>query len=301
MHNSDRKNRYLNYIEDDGFKNTRVYLIAFDTVEQFEILYDKDACDFNASEIDNMYKTINLKMLTNVRNFNSLLLRYTAWCQNESLVEDGINHYEEFYGDRMYNYINIQYIQEGVIDREEMLDIASQMINPMDAFALVATFEGFGGVGKSDFFNAKLGDIDNNKMRLKNRIIDVSDELIKYAKAAEDQDVYLSRIDERYDTKLDVSPGTIYKDIETGANNITRNRTITDRLNREFKALGYNRLSYSDIVKSGRIHFIKQNSAKYGISAKEYCSKYPDQIANQFGRKADYIPVMYTDLKPFLE
>lgn len=301
MNNANAKNRFFDFIESDGFRSINVYKIAFDTVSQFENLYNKDACNFNSSEIDNMYKTLNIKMLTGIRNLNSLLLKYTSWCQKESLVIDGINHYEEFYGDRMYNYINMQYVQEGILSREEVLEIAKQMLNPMDSFALIATFEGFGGVAKSDFFNARLNHIEGNKMTLSNRVIEVSDELIEYANISAAQDVYLSRVNERYDTQLESDETLIYKDKSTQDNNITRNRTITDRLTREFKALGFENLSYADIVKSGRVHFIKANAAKYGISPKEYCSKYPDQIANQFGRKPEYIPVMYTDLKPFLE
>ena len=58
MNNANAKNRFFDFIESDGFRSINVYKIAFDTVSQFENLYNKDACNFNSSEIDNMYKTL---------------------------------------------------------------------------------------------------------------------------------------------------------------------------------------------------------------------------------------------------
>ena len=66
MREANTKSRFLDFIESDGFRSVKVYKIAFDTVKQFEDLYKKDACDFNSSEIDNMYKTLNLKILTSI-------------------------------------------------------------------------------------------------------------------------------------------------------------------------------------------------------------------------------------------
>ena len=299
MYNESNKNRYLDqaFVSDD--LQRVIVKNIFETMEDFEKLYNKDLYDFNATEIENAYKTMNLNSITRLRNINSRLLQYTQWCQKESLVKDGINHYEEFYGDRMYNYIDRTYVENGLISRDLILSIASEMINPMDAFATIALFEGFGGVGREDFEYAKIDYIKDDCIELRNRTIKVSPEFIEYAKRASAQTIYFSRKSERYDTLLDENDDLIYKRPIKRRSDPT-NRIVEYRLKREFSYLGYDDISIRDIVKSGRVHYLKTESIKKGIDPKDFCSQYKQDISCQFGLDINYIPVVYQELRLFL-
>lgn len=299
MYNESNKTRYLSQTFSSDNLQYMVVKNIFEIMEVFEELYDKDLYDFNASEIENAYKTMSLNSITRLRNINSRLLQYTQWCQKESLVNDGINHYEEFYGDRMYNYIDRTYIENGLISRENLLNIASEMINSMDAFAMIALYEGFGGVGREDFEYAMIKHIDGNHIHLRNRTIEVSPEFIKYANKASAQIVYQSRKSERYDTLLDENCELIYKQAINKRSDPT-NRIVEYRLKRELSYLGYDDISVRDIVKSGRVQYLKAEASKKGIDPKELCLQYKQDISRQFGLDVNYIPVVYQELKPFL-
>lgn len=301
MYNEIAKNRFINHLYADDEKRASNFRSTFETLAPFEDLYQKDICNFNTTEIDNAYKTINQKSLTALRNINSMLLLYTQWCQKEAMVEDGINHYEEFYGDRMYSYLDREYINNGLISKEMLLDIAQDMYNKMDAFALIATFEGFGGVGREDYSYATLSHIEGNKIHLNKRTIEISDDFIKYAKMSAKQDSYYARAGEKFDKNLDESSDLIYRPLLQRAGQNPRLRIVEQRLAKELKALGYNSLSLSDVVKSGRALFIKTKATSLGITPKQYCLSYRSEIANQFCTTEDYVAIIYQELRMFLE
>lgn len=298
--NREIKNRYIGHLYDTADIRYTILGNTLNSAEMYENLYGKDLCDFNATEIENMYKTMNHKSLTRLRNINSAFLQYTLWCQIQGLVKDGINHYEEFYGDRMYNYINRDFIDNGLITREEMLDIADEMLNPMDSFALIAIFEGFGGVSKEDFSYATLDNIKDGKMKLRNRTIEVSDEFVDYAHKSANQIVYRSRKTERYDQQLNDDGYLIYK-LPLRKETKFNPRTVERRLVKELESIDFGSLGLQDIVKSGRVHYIKTKSQELNITPKEFCNIYAENLAEQFCVSADYIPVVYQDLRPFLE
>ena len=168
MYNSKIKNRYIEYKEATIVISDNHLSRLFAKTYPFELEKNKDVCNFSAKEIENMYKTWNVSSLESLFVYNSNLSLYTQWCQEEGLVEDGMNHYAEFDKMSIKNLINKSLFNMRIVTREDVLNWCKSLDNPVDAFVILGMFEGIYGAKYSDFYTLTLDDISGNILTIAN-------------------------------------------------------------------------------------------------------------------------------------
>lgn len=287
MYNEEQKNRYINMRENEVVVNKFTLRSYFERSEVLEKKLDKDVCNFSVYDIYELYKILNMSSLSSLSMLNSNYSMYTQWCLQEGLVSDSQNHFLEITRENLSKCINKSLIQKKLVSREQILDWTSHsLLNPRDQFIILSLFE----FGKSknfcDIYNAKIEDIDGNYMKLySGRIVRISDELKNFAYNATEAKLYYT-LNERNPSKL-VNNGTIIKEYHNARSDSEyyRGRRIYNSIVRSFDMLGVkDYMTANDIVESGQINMIMQESKKLGMTFKDYCmSTHVKDVIEQYG------------------
>ena len=120
---------------------------------------------------------------------NTMLSNYTEWCLRHNLVADSQNHFDELSTKTIMSCVNTALAKTGIFTRKQLLANIEGFFNVSDKFLVLGLFEGLMGTGMSDFWNVTSEDIDGNKLNLKGsgRVLEVSNELIKFARESIDE------------------------------------------------------------------------------------------------------------------
>ena len=95
MYNDTIKTRYIQ--EKSSTTNMPNGYLArmFNKTDSFESKLDKDISNFTVYEIEDLYKTLNIKSVEYLTVLHSHLSLYTQWCMQQNLVLDCQNHFAE--------------------------------------------------------------------------------------------------------------------------------------------------------------------------------------------------------------
>ena len=275
MYNQELKERYRK--EKESYTTVSAYYFSslFKRIEPFEEQLNKDASNFTAYEIINMYKTLAIMSLDTIVTMNSNLSMYTQWCIQQNLVNDYQNHYLEMTRDMLASFVNKLAMDKKVVSRKQVLDWCQQLPNPSDSFCLLGLFEGIRGGGYLELALAKIEDFHDNTFTAYNgREIKVSTTLIEYAKLSNETLEYQS-ISQNMTKEVNLNDnGRIIKDYPNVRRSeslpVLRRRTQS-RLARIFDYVGI--LEYmngNDIRMSGVIEMINNRCKELQISGKDY-------------------------------
>ena len=162
MYNQELKERYRK--EKESYTTVSAYYFSslFKRIEPFEEQLNKDASNFTAYEIINMYKTLAIMSLDTIVTMNSNLSMYTQWCIQQNLVNDYQNHYLEMTRDMLVSFVNKFAMDKKVVSRKQILEWCQQLPNPSDSFCLLGLFEGIRGGGYLELALAKIDDFHDN-------------------------------------------------------------------------------------------------------------------------------------------
>ena len=299
MYNQELKERYRKEKESYTTVSTYYFSSLFKRVEPFEEQLNKDASNFTAYEIINMYKTLAIMSLDTIVTMNSNLSMYTQWCIQQNLVNDYQNHYLEMTRDMLASFINKLAMDKKVVSRKQVLDWCQQLPNPSDSFCLLGLFEGIRGGGYLELALAKIEDFHDNTFTAYNgREIKVSTTLIEYAKLSNETLEYQS-ISQNMTKEVNLNDnGRIIKDYPNVRRSeslpVLRRRTQS-RLARIFDYVGI--LEYmngNDIRMSGVIEMANFRCKELQISGKDYIYGIGiDEIKNQYDFKV--VPSVFMD------
>ena len=299
MYNQELKERYRKEKESYTTVSTYYFSSLFKRVEPFEEQLDKDASNFTAYEIINMYKTLAIMSLDTIVTMNSNLSMYTQWCIQQNLVNDYQNHYLEMTRDMLASFVNKLAMDKKVVSRKQVLDWCQQLPNPSDSFCLLGLFEGIRGGGYLELALAKIEDFHDNTFTAYNgREIKVSITLIEYAKLSNETLEYQS-ISQNMTKEVNLNDnGRIIKDYPNVRRSeslpVLRRRTQS-RLARIFDYVGI--LEYmngNDIRMSGVIEMVNSRCKELQISGKDYIYGIGiDEIKNQYDFKV--VPSVFMD------
>lgn len=275
MYNQELKERYRK--EKESYTTVSAYYFSslFKRIEPFEEQLNKDASNFTAYEIINMYKTLAIMSLDTIVTMNSNLSMYTQWCIQQNLVNDYQNHYLEMTRDMLASFVNKLAMDKKVVSRKQILDWCQQLPNPSDSFCLLGLFEGIRGGGYLELALAKIEDFHDNIFTAYNgREIKVSTTLIEYAKLS-DETLEYQAISQNMTKEVNlIDNGRIIKDYPNVRRSeslpVLRRRTQS-RLARIFDYVGI--LEYmngNDIRMSGVIEMINNRCKELQISGKDY-------------------------------
>ena len=305
VYNQDQKNNYIETKKHiKGFAKN--IMSIFTKCEELENKYEKDCSEFNIFEIKEIFLRMNTISLSGLYNYNCLLRCYTDWCIRQKLTSTQKNYYTKINKNTLCCLIDQKAKNERRLSREELLNEIKKIPNVCDQFLALAIFEGIGERNSfaDDFCELSLANFDGNKVHLKNRTLDVSDESIELAqKSSEEYNKYDSKgnlmqrgFKENDKRILKDSLNTAYDDKEHKRRNIALRLM---RLENEFgPAFRYGALRDSgeiDLLKSFmRVDNNNDIYEAYLNHQEEYDNRYgkpqPDQLKDEmYLRYADMI------------
>ena len=292
MFNEELKQRYIQERQSDIIIDPYYLTNKFNEIAEYEAELNKDCNSFTAYEIMDYYKSKNMKVYDTLNVLNSTLALYTEWCIKQNLIDDHQNHYREITEDILQGCLSQIRLMKSIISREEILSLCSELINAKDRFLLLGVFE----MGKTDNYrdiiNLRMCDVvaDLHLLRLCNRTLHVSDNLINYIEQANQEDVYYApsgmqlRLNRLHDfgyvlkeTKSDVDMEDSFK----------RGKRTYVYIKHMLKYLGiFEWIKPGDIVTSGMIDMIKRESKRRNLSQVEYVRKHFSDVRWTYDRKS---------------
>lgn len=266
MYNEEKKQEYIkenkdrfpgNYLENN-----------FKRIGDIEEAFGKDVALFNVAEITDLYKFLSFEVLEVLRMLNSQLGLYTQWYCGENST----NHYREISLETLLGCLNTS--TKRLFTRQEILSIIRDLDNAVDKFFLLGLFEGIKGMRYCEMINARTRDIDEEKGRMHlvtGRCIDISRELIIYAKEAAMADVYIGK--ER-NVALKPDRDLIIKE-RINAQDETKDEQKARRMSVKFdnlrKELNFpTNIRANQIVESGKVDFVRNYCRKLDIAPEEF-------------------------------
>ena len=190
MYNTEQKERYLR-------RQSPRYLNSIELVlrqtEPFENRRELDCSEFNTKEITEMYKEMNVASLDTLSNRNSILKKYTDWCLSESLVADGVNHYDEINYEDIAKCTNKVSTRKKYLTTAEVYRVVDSLLNPLEKVVVLAAFEGvLMNGGYLSVYNMTSDDLDGNVIHLDGgKFFTLSNCIIEYIKQAENASHYI--------------------------------------------------------------------------------------------------------------
>lgn len=292
MYNSELKNRYINVRESEATLPNNYLLNQFRELEEYENEVQKDVSNFTAYEIIEYYKVRNLHSLESLLTLNSQLSIYTQWCLRENLVKDNQNHFLELDKDVLNSCVNKVAIQQKIISRDTILKWVNELPNPKDQFILLSLFEFGKSKNFADIVYATIYDIDDltNTLCLQDgRKVKISDQLKAIAYDSFHTDTYYSISGKGVKNMPLVSfENRIVKNYPNSRDDVSdfqKSRVIYNSIVRSLDYVGAAEwCSANSLVESGKIHMIKSQAEKLGITPKDYVySNHLQEVNQQFG------------------
>ena len=288
MYNEDIKKRYI--VEKERTTSTpEDYLKRlFNKTEAFEIRLDKDISSFTVYEIVDLYKTFNLYSADSLTVMHSHLALYTDWCLKQNIIPDCQNHFTEVTSDTIYKCINVVALKKSIITRETLYTWLEQIVNPSDAFIMIALFEGIKGKDFCEIVNLRMSDFSGNKVKLcTGRELEVSDRLVNLALESSTAKIYFGTNGLGKKTPFLNEGDLIVKNYPNSQSNATAfylGRRIYTKLMRNFSFLGVDEwMKANSLSDSGQIDFINMRAKELGMTARDYLySDYVQEVDEKY-------------------
>lgn len=287
MYNETIKTRYIQEKESTTNMPKNYLVRLFNKTYDFESKLDKDISNFTVYEIEDFYKTLNIKSVEYLTVLHSHLSLYTQWCLQQNLVFDCQNHFAEINSSSLVDYINTSALKKSIITRKTLYELIDNLINPSDAFIMLALFEGIEGENYCELVNLKMSDFNENKVKLcTGRELTVSSKLVELAEESNSEMEYCSLIKERKFPFL--NEDLIVKNYPNCRldDPYNKGRRIYNRVYRNFKEIGVDKfMKPKSLLDSGKIDYINTRCKELGITAREfiYTQKYAEEVRYRFG------------------
>ena len=129
MYNALIKQDYINQYT--GITGNNTFQNLFSSTEVYEIMWNKDVCNFVRDEIIEYLRSIGATSVSTLATKVSLLRNYTYWCCENQFTKDGINHFNEILPDDYYDCVNKKEATT-IMTEEEIIEVLDQLINPSE-------------------------------------------------------------------------------------------------------------------------------------------------------------------------
>lgn len=206
MYNEERKQQYLHEKSATSVlaENLRTAMVLAETREKE---YDRDMCEWTASEIESFFKYYSSTSVQTLVQLKNSLEGYTDWCVNNGLVRDNQNHYRDVTVEMLCNCIDLNGLKKTVMFRKDFLKEIKSLPNFRDQFLLLGLYE---GISSKYIDQIKMSDFVRDIIVLPNGTKQtVSKELLHIAKLA-DEEVDCMSMGSRYKDEFGyTNPGSI--------------------------------------------------------------------------------------------
>lgn len=266
MYNEELKQGFIQTMVKTGINKTIETAATqyFKQAEPVEETMNKDLCDFNINEILGLLKHFCTPSMETLMMGVSMFRRYTYYCIEQNIVQDGLNHYEEVTNEMYLDCVNRSLSEDKIISREDLMRQVNFLDNPVEKFVLLAVFEGLGGTGCMDLVDIKLEQFKNNKVTLRSgRVLTVPKELIEIAEESANEYFYYppNVTNVKYEkVRFKDEPGIIKSLYNVKADSTDRRKAynIVNKLRRISDREGSKAFLNGHLVESGRIDLIKR-------------------------------------------
>ena len=292
MYNEERKIRFIEEKTRETAIKKSSLVCAFRDSEPFEKQLEKDACDFTASEIENMFRTLNYCSSGRLNVIKSYFTTYTDWCMGQALVRDFQNHYLELQAADLERMLNKALMEKRCVDREDVINWCMQLENPMSRVIFLGLFEGLKGEQYCELSELKGGDIDfaNRTAFIASRgkRVKISKELTNYIEDAIKEKYYYPMNPNKFERlHLEESDLVIKDRTNSGGSEarskINRARKIHNDIKRCFAYLGIEKwMTANAIYMAGVINFAKTEAKKKGMDPKAYCASCREEFKEKY-------------------
>lgn len=287
MYNEILKKEYLK-----NYENRQIGIqidYYFRSIEWYEEKLNKDLFNFSITEIIDYYKTYNTPSYELFQSMNNVFKLYTEWALQQTLVIDSQNHYEEINMEIIATFVNIKKVRKKFVTRADIYNyIKNECANDVDAYMVLALFEGIRGVNYKDLYYSKPSDFDRETLSFKSvsgKVYHVSDKLIDLANSSAQKYIYHMN-GKSYELNPDDSK-CIKNRIDT--------RVVSDdddallarmskKVARLRRASGHLWLDSKALIESGRIEYIKSLMEQDETdNLSETILRYRDDIEDRYG------------------
>lgn len=290
MYNEERKQEYIRIAKQKNAQLDMILTARFNETAPIEERLGKDLCEWTVPEILNYYKSVVSRSLETLIVMHSHFNQYAKWCLSNLFMEDSQNHFDEIDREILNaECVNRGYLDNCIVTRETLLHLLNTkpIVNTYEKFLVLGIFEGIGGKGFSDFLNLTMDDFDGNTVKLPNRTITVSPELVALAKKSSETYEYRQSPLVRWQREFDANDNRIIKAIE-GSNLNPSETTFRHRIKvRLLKMISdYNEPAFNNtmLFESGRLEMIRKFMEQDGTDAITAIKQHDDEISNRYGR-----------------
>lgn len=279
MYNEERKREHLKSLKEQGYSNTYIKIVEadFKKIEEYEIKFNKDVCDFTLNEIMEMYSHLNL-IASSLTSLTTRLRTY-SYNQNEALgdfakVTKAI--IREKFGTLEEKNTIISYA-----DLKSMLD---KLDNAVDKFFIYGLFSGIKGHSYVELSCSSMEDANveelsfwlagitpSGELNKHNRKFYADQELFNYALEASESNIYIQRTKEGAIRRIHLQNNgkDIYKNpvfIEKTDNLINLLTKVRNKLNSLLKVIDVKGdIKPTDLYWSGLRYNLKRIGLERGI------------------------------------
>lgn len=306
MRNEERKRKFLETYKGapEGY-----VLSIFRRAEEFEEAWDKDAAEFNRSEIIGYLRGLNSTSAETLRVKTSILRQYTNFCRELGYPYE--NHYNEIGTEELERCVNHFLLKEKYISRERLMEMIDQMDNDCDRFLFLALFEGLGSYGEmyEEVTMTKAFGIGEHSILLcTGRDLPVSDDLIRFARMSAAQEAYVTKgesLNGMNNQAFDKSMGFILnprRNCRYPASREYAYKRITTRVAKVKKDLNAKYLSIPRLQLSGMCTEIRRILKETGLSYYEaYHREDMQDVIHRYGYQNMVAGRLYAAIKGYLE
>lgn len=265
------KERFLDTIDISQYP-PRWWERIFEKSEIFETRKEKDLYSFTVPDIIEFYKFLNCGTITPLIIYNTNLLKYGQWALNETLISDGLNHFDEIDTEILATCISKLKSQSLVLSYQDFKEMIFKIPNDIDKYVFYCLFEGIKGADYEDIVKLKLSDIDENEQIVhldSGRTVPVSKEFIQICKNANAQVVYTGLSVNQLERDL-IPSIYIFKE-KSNSSGKDINRTVYNTIVRNIKDLrGENgSLTARSIKDSGLIYYLNKRAEELKMNAED--------------------------------
>lgn len=258
MYNKDIKQAYVHYKKESVSKLSTNLPNYFITSENRETELHKDLYDWSKQEILDYFISLKCKSLSGMNMIFSNLKAYTDWCIENGYKSDGQNHYYEIQPKQLVDCLDIKAMKNDLLLKEDLIDAVDHLVNPSDAFIILALYE---GLTIKEISEVTRDDLSNDGiLHLKTRDLSISAKLQHILKDSCEQDIYYKKTnydDAKYNGQYKLIDGAeVVRQAE--ARSVTENKTVfvSQRLRRVLEFLGWEHMTAKTIRTSGCIDMI---------------------------------------------
>lgn len=274
------------YLYESKVRNSNVDLtvdLLFRRIAPTERRLGKDLYNFTVTEILGYYKYLSTPSLESLMIMNNQYKLYTAYALKEGLVKDNQNHYAEIDNNILMTCVNVGWVTQRIITRQELLDIlnSSNVENVSDKVIALGIFEGIWGKELSDLTSMKPTDINTETKTIKllsGREFKISDQLIAWCLESADEYEFFNSMNKVNNKKYLETDTRVIKRLSNSTVDSMhqRHKTVNRRLDHLINCTGCPAFTVHSLKESGRLEMIR-NMRKAGMSL-EMALRDPDML-----------------------